>query len=189
MIKCKFKDLFDTGNKSAAIEINKGLASLFGFTAKNAGLNYDIKTRLLKSVNERIAEFSDSLTKLKESFSTEKEIEFKNGTKEKTYLKLIDVPVPDKKSKEKGKEIQNLIIAVNGKSVVTKESIGKMIDTTSYDIPAEKIDELTDRINELLETDIELNCFSIKLSKLNNEADTSSIAFEHLDLFINNDVD
>lgn len=194
MIKCKFQDLFDKSiHDTGGMQINKGLDSLFAFKAKNAGLNYDIKTRLLKAVNERLAEFTASLTELQKSYAINKEVEFEDGKKEKTNLRLIDVPKLEEKkakhSKENTEQKLNLIISVNNKSVKTKEVLGQIIDTTSYDVPKEKIEEMTKQINELLETEIELSCYPIKLSKLNAEEDTSSIAFEYLDLFINNDVE
>ena len=186
MIECKFIDLFERDNTGKVVIGNyqQGLQSLFNLKPKSAGLNYDINTRLKNAIDERLAEFYKELNVINEEYAVEKEIETAIGEKKKTKLKLVDLPPqskPDKKAKEFGDHPrENVVTMLNGKKV-------RKVIINQYDVPEDKMKEVNEKINDLLRTDIQLNCNPIKLSKLDAEEDTSSVAFQYLDKFIVDD--
>ncbi|NJD23349.1 MAG: hypothetical protein FIA82_11890 [Melioribacter sp.] len=66
------------------------------------------------------------------------------------------------------------------------EAEGRKILDNSYDL-GDKMEEFQKQLDELLNMEIELECYPIKLSKLEAEADCSQLNFGALEDFIDDD--
>lgn len=170
-LKIKYAQLFMSGNIQI---INPELKKLIEFPAKHAGLKYDISAKLGKAVQKALEEF--------EKLRTEKLIEL--AIKKKVLVKGAKEPVETQstiiEATDKTPDAE-LIIEINGEKVKEKKMLGN-----SFDL-GEKMEGFTKYLNELVDTEIELNCYPIKLSKLEQEADCSSLSFIALDAFIKDD--
>lgn len=82
-------------------------------------------------------------------------------------------------------------VEIEGEKVSTpfivEEIDGKPTITKTYDIPADKDNEFNVQLMELLQNEVELNCYPISLRKLDAEPDTSMLDFGVLEPFIIDD--
>lgn len=166
-IKIKFADLFSPGDFR---KLQSGLESLLKFKARSAALKYDIEIKLNKAVTKAIQEFEDLRTSLCREHSNVKTIINPDGTKEDTYYVIEPV---------KEKDPEQEIVRVDGTEL-------QGVIAPRYDI--KDMQEYSKRFKDLLETEIELDCYPVKLSKLEAEEDLSGIDFSSLEKFIINDM-
>lgn len=183
-IKIKQFQLFGIG-KEGAVELNKlnpNVEALITFPAKNAGLKYDIDIKLNKAVAKAVTEFHEQHKKLLEDASTVKKVEFKNGKKEETRFKIVELSEDEYKNFKQDALYNILIVSIDGKEVETPKRISAIGE---YDIAARE--EFNKRWLDLLNLEIELDCWQIKLSKLEKDADASMLNFAALEAFITDD--
>ncbi|MFA5803702.1 MAG: hypothetical protein WC879_03570 [Melioribacteraceae bacterium] len=169
-LKIKYFNLFEAGD---ILKMNNGLEKLISFPAKSAALKYDLSIKLAKAAGKAIQDFDEMRVKLLNELSRKKMV-LLNGAKEEieTKLKIIDAP------KDAGEE--SLIKMIDGNEVK-----GKKVLENSYDL-GDKMEEFQKQLNELLNMEIELECYPIKLSKLDAE-DCTDLNFAALGSFIDDD--
>jgi len=165
-IKVKFFHLF---NPQKIQEMNTALLELINFKAKRAALKYDLNIKLNKAVANALKDFEEMRKKLCEDNSVSRIIELKSGHKTLTSMKIVETA--DEKNENR------LIAKIDGVEVEGNKVVGD-----SFDI--KDMDEFDRQFRELLETEIELDCYPIKLSKLEMEEDCSVLNFIPLEPFI-----
>lgn len=166
-IKIKFQQLLEP-NKPG---LNKELNKFIQFPAKHANLKYDLNLKLSKAIVLAFEDYETLRQKLCEENSKERTVVFQNGKEIKTRMIISDAPADTDKDL--------LIATVDGDEVK-----GKIIGDRYDIIDQDNFDKL---FGELLLTDIELNAYPIKLSRLEAEDDCSSINFAALEPFIFDD--
>ena len=161
---------------------NQSLMELLNFKAKSAALNYDIDIRLREAVVKATQEFHIQHKKLLEDCSIKKKIKFVNDNEIETFYKIVEVTEEDfkKLSMEHKKDL--IIDSVDGNPI---ETISRLSPDNGYDI--KDIDDFNKRFNELLDHEIELICYPIKISKLELEPDCSMLNFAQLKPFLKDD--
>lgn len=173
-IKVNFIQLFNPENIQ---EPSPALNGLINFSAKRASLKYDLGIRLNKAVNSARKDFESMRRKLCEDNSRVKEIEFVSGKEIETMMKIVDAEEGIKTNADM------LIAKIDGFEIDGEKN--KVIGA-SYDII--DMDEFNKQFFELLTTEIELDCYPVKLSKLELEQDCSTLDFTNLAPFIENDL-
>ena len=169
-IKIKSFQLFQPADIN---QLSEPLIKLISFPAKGGGLKYDLSIKLAKAVEKAAKEFQEFRINLLEEMAFEKIIMLKGAEREiKTKFAIIDA---SKETKD-----ENLIKIVDGDEVKGKKILG-----SNYDLGA-KLAEFQKQINDQLNAEIELDCYPIKLTKLDKE-DCSDLDFIALESFISDD--
>lgn len=173
-ISIKQFQLFQVTEEAVNINLlNPVIETLLQFNAEKAGLRYDLQIRLTKAIEKAVKEFHEQRIKLCEELSEKKNVEFKDGRKEDVLYEVVDA---DEKA-----DVNNLIVKINDVKVKGKKTL-----SAAYDLTKNK-EEFEKRFIELLNMEIELDCKKIKLSKLDDEKDSSILNFIALENFIIDD--
>lgn len=170
VIKIKYFQLFEAVNLQ---NVNKDLAKLIFFPAKSAALKYDISIKLAKEVYKEIKEFHEFRMKLLEELAVTKKV-LLHGAKDDIETKFTIVDAPKDAPKD------SLIKIIDGTEVKEKKVLGQ-----SYDL-GDNMEKYQKQLDEILNKEIELECYPIKLSKLENE-DCTDLNFVALESFIDDD--
>jgi len=135
-----------------------------GFPAKSAALRYDLGIKLQNAIVEEYQNFEKMRVEVLKELCINKKVVLKNEKGEQneidTKQKIVDAP-----KEHKG----DFVFRIDGKEVE-----GKKIISNEFDL-GDNRKEFDKRFAELLELDVELNCYPIKLSKL--EADDNFSAW------------
>lgn len=173
-ITIKHYQLFEIKNGLISLEkINKALKSLLELKIKKAGLQYDVRIRLGKAIDKALNDFQELRKSLCEELSAKKKVKMVSGNEFETFFAVID-------AKEKY-DPKDLIAEIDGQKVE-----GNKILANIYDLDSNK-EEFDRRFYELINLGIELDCYPIKLSKLDAEEDSSNLDLIALENFIIDD--
>ena len=172
-VKVKFIQLFNPLNIQ---QMNPELEKLIVFPTKRAGLKYDTNIKLNQAVAKAIKDFEEMRKKLCEENSRLKLINYVSGREEETFF-TVAAPKEELKSPKEWED--RLIAKIDGVDVTDHKVL-----ESRYDIV--DTNEFQKLFGDLLETEIELECYTIKLSKLSEE-DCSDLNFAMLEPFIEDD--
>lgn len=177
-IKIKFVQLFavEPGKGLNIQQINPEIEALINLKAKSAQLKYDLQSKLSKAIDKALKEFDELRLKVIKENSHQHEVEFEDGTKE--TINYVLEPMDEEEYKNLTDEQRKKVIAV------VDGTAGPMKIKNAYDVT----EDFQPKFNELLNVEIELNCYPIKLSRLNAEEDCSSLNFAALENFIHDDL-
>lgn len=159
-IKIKFIQLFgvDAANGLNINQVNPQIDALINLPAKGAQLRYDLQSKLGKAIEKAFKEFEEERRKLLELCSLKKEVEFEDGEK-KTIGYAVEKMSEEEYTALTEDQRKKVIHMIDG------QEVGPHKIENRYDVT----EEFHGKFNELLNVEIELNCYPIKLSRIVNE--------------------
>ena len=165
--------LFEINENGVQIEkVNEFLEALINLKVEKAALRYDLQVKLAKAVEKAVAEFHEQRKKLLEDLAVKKTVTLFDGSNQESDKIVVD-------AKEDSPE-SSLVVKINDEPVE-----GKKILSDNYDVD---LPEFFKKLGEVLDLDIPLECYPIKLSRLNME-NIGDLNMRALEPFLLDDLD
>lgn len=182
-MKVKFSDVlaYRFIKKQWVVGLKPAIENLLAMPIKKQQQNYDVSSRFKNAVNAVIKEYDEQRISMLAAHSSEKEIEFKSGKKLKTKFKLI----------EAAKDAEDYVVKIDGKKSPTKMAVKE----NHYDVI--DLAALTAAHEELMNVEVDFNCYKLKLSRFEGEelawkdasGNVRNVSLGDLEIFIENDLE
>lgn len=163
-ITIKQFQLFKTDKDGIHLEeITPALKALLNYKPEGAAFKYDIQIKLSKAIDKALRDFSEQHKSLLDELSVKKKVKLRNKKEFETQSEIIDAKEKSKADKNFKYDPEDIIIEIDGVKVRGEKILGN-----NYDL-SDKKEEFNKRFIDLLNVEIELNCYPLKLSRFDKE--------------------